>query len=150
MLNDQPFKILMLEDDMDDRYITEAFFTEKGYNIQLEFLEFSDTTIRHLEDQHSSGSLPNLIILDLNMPRRSGMEVLKEIKSHQSLRFIPVVIVSGTAFPREVKECYSLGANSFIQKPVSDQLTNSKIESFIQYWFNIVELPALQPMGSIA
>jgi CheY-like chemotaxis protein len=84
------------------------------------------------------------------MPRKNGFEVLKEIKSHFQFRQIPVVIISGTAYHEEVKECYLLGANSFVQKPLTDKLTQKKIETFVDYWFTVCELPIIQSEPNIA
>ncbi len=84
---------------------------------------------------------PKLIILDKHVPIGSGVEVLKELKVHPVYKKLPIVIVSGTALPYEVAECYALGVNSYITKPSTDALTAKKIESFVNYWFNIVELP---------
>jgi len=140
----------MLDDDHDDRHITETVFAEKGYDVKLEFLDESDKVLTFLEDASIDGTLPHLILLDLNMPRKSGFEVLKEIKSHFQFRQIPVVIISGTAYHEEVKECYLLGANSFVQKPLTDKLTQKKIETFVDYWFTVCELPIIQSEPNIA
>jgi CheY-like chemotaxis protein len=144
------YTILMVEDDHDDRHITQAFFGENGYHINVQVLEDGDKVIGFLEDAAIEGNLPNLILLDLNLPRRDGFEVLKELKSHSQFHVIPVIIVSGTSYPQEVNECYRLGANSFVQKPFTDLLTQKKIESFVEYWFNVSELPLVQPKGNIA
>jgi CheY-like chemotaxis protein len=143
------YTILMVEDDDDDRHITQAFFTEKGYDIDVQFLDNSDRIIPYLEDAAMEGTLPNLILLDLNLPRKNGFEVLKELKTHPQFHLIPVVIVSGTSYPHEVNECYRLGANSFVQKPFTDDLTQKKIETFVDYWFNVTELPLIQPQPNI-
>lgn len=144
------YSILMLEDDHDDRHITESFFSERGYEIDIQFLDESDQLISYLEDAAIQGSLPNMILIDLNMPRKNGYEVLKEVKSHSQFHVIPVIIVSGTAFPADVKECYRLGANSFVKKPFTDQLTQKKIETFANYWFEVSELPEVQSHTNIA
>ena len=136
--------ILMLEDDHDDRHITETFFSERGYDIDVRFLDESDRIVNYLEDAAIEGALPDLILLDLNLPRKNGYEVLKELKAHLQFHLIPIVIISGTAYPGEIKECYRLGANSFIQKPFSDELTQKKIETFVKYWFSVAELPEVE------
>lgn len=140
----------MVEDDHDDRHITESFFADKGYNIDVRFLDESDKVITYLEDAAIEGTVPNLILLDLNLPRKNGYEVLKELKTHSQFHIIPIIIVSGTAYPDEVKECYRLGANSFVQKPFTDQRTREKIETFVNYWFHVNELPEVQSHTNIA
>ena len=150
MNSDKRFNILMVEDDHDDRHITETFFADKGYNIEVSFLDESDKVITYLEDAAIEGTVPNLILLDLNLPRKNGYEVLKELKTHSQFHIIPVIIISGTAYPDEVKECYRLGANSFVQKPFTDQRTREKIETFVNYWFHVTELPEVQSHTNIA
>jgi CheY-like chemotaxis protein len=150
MIQAKHYTILMVEDDHDDRHITKAFFAERGYDINVQFLDDSDKVIGFLEDAAMEGILPNLILLDLNLPRKNGFEVLKELKSHSQFHVIPVIIVSGTSYAQEVNECYRLGANSFVQKPFTDLLTQKKIETFVEYWFNVTELPLIQPQANIS
>lgn len=137
----QPF-ILMLEDDNEDRYITESYFREKGHNVRLEFLTHGPEVMQYLQQcEKDESGYPQLILLDKNVPTGSGMDVLKELKSHPRFRSLPVVMISGSAFPNEIAECYMLGANSYIHKPSTNKLTIQKIESFFNYWFDTVELP---------
>jgi CheY-like chemotaxis protein len=134
--------ILMLEDDTEDRYITESVFKEKGYNIQIDFVTHGHEVMGFLDAHYEkNGACPDLVLLDKNVPTGSGMDVLRELKSHPVYSNIPVVMVSGTAFPKEVAESYRLGVNSYIQKPTGNKETFKKIESFINYWFDTVELP---------
>jgi CheY-like chemotaxis protein len=134
----------MLEDDGDDRYITQAFFVEQGYEVGLEFIVDAFDVMPHLENcLENDTQLPGLIILDRNTPAKSGIEVLREIKTNVDLRHIPVVMISGTAFPAEVAEAYQLGVNSYITKPINHELTVKKIDSCIRYWFETVDLPML-------
>jgi CheY-like chemotaxis protein len=136
--------VLMLEDDGDDRHLTKAFFKDQGYDLGLEFIEEAERVLPFLENcLESSIPLPGLIILDKNTPGKTGFEVLQEIKTNRNLRHVPVVMISGTAFPAEVAEAYRLGVNSYITKPVNHQLTVTKIDTCIRYWFEIVDLPQL-------
>ena len=134
--------ILMLEDDKEDRYITESFFREQGYNIHLEFVTHGHEVIEYL-DRCASEQLPypDLILLDKNVPIGSGMDVLRQLKADDTYRMIPVVMISGTAFPKDVNESYRLGVSSYVLKPYSNEQTSRKISSFITYWFDTVELP---------
>jgi CheY-like chemotaxis protein len=134
--------ILMLEDDSDDRYITENFFSEQKYDIALKFLSAPDEVMPYLSNcLDESQSLPSLILLDKNFPAGSGLEVLTAIKADARFRQIPVVIVSGSDFADDVDESYRLGANSYIVKPFSNEMTEKKIGTFVKYWFDIAELP---------
>ncbi len=129
-------KVLMIEDDMDDRYITQTYFADFGSSIALRFLNGHENVVQYLEDLDRS-ELPELIVLD---PGKRGNDTLQQLKGHTRFREIPVVVVSEITHPATVKEAYRLGANSFIQKPSTLDLTKEKIETFAKYWLEVVEL----------
>lgn len=85
--------------------------------------------------------IPQLILLDLNMPGKDGRKVLDEIRKDPSLKIIPVVIMTTSNNPKDVTECYTMGANSFIRKPVDLDDFYASIENLVQYWFKTVILP---------
>jgi len=137
----QPY-ILMLEDDEDDRHITETFFAANHFQYEVKFLTNSDDVMPFLRQCLAGAqSLPRLILLDKNAPASGGMEVLKSIKSHPKLKIVPVVMISGFSHPGEINESYRLGANSYMSKPFSHEQTAKKIQTFLEYWFDAVELP---------
>jgi CheY-like chemotaxis protein len=141
-MNERLPYILMLDDDSDDRYLTAMLFKEQEYPVDLKFvtntvdvLPFMNRCIKEYQQ------LPSLIILDKNVPSGNGFEVLKELKSNSAFQNIPVVMISGSSNPMEIEECYRLGASSYIVKPMSNELTHKKIDAFVRYWFETVELP---------
>ena len=85
---------------------------------------------------------PSLILLDLNMPRKSGIEALKEIKSDASLRTIPVIVLTTSKAEEDILRTYDLGVNSFIVKPVTFDSLVELVKELGKYWFQLVELPA--------
>lgn len=129
-------RVLMIEDDLDDRYITETYFAQNGYTVKLEFFEGNGDIIQYLSGLQKE-LLPDLIVID---PGKRGNDTLQELKTHPQFREIPVVILSEVTQRTMVKEAYRLGANSFIQKPASHELTKEKIGTFAKYWFDVVEL----------
>lgn len=140
--------ILMLEDDDDDRYFTQTFFSDRGYDIGLEFLTRADDVVPFLQncvDQNLN--LPRLVLLDKNLPSVSGIEALRQVKQHPLFNFLPVVMISGSMFPKDINESYQLGVNSFIVKPHNSDLTAKTIDSFVNYWFNVVELPEVSSLA---
>ena len=142
-----PRYMLMLEDDADDRHITQTFFKDNGYDIDIEFLTNSDELMPYLECcENGFKDLPCMVLLDKNLPAGGGMRVLKDLKSHPVFRMIPVVMLSGTGFPHEVDEAYRQGASSFIIKPLTYELTIKKIQGFLHYWFDTVEFPLAVPV----
>lgn len=88
---------------------------------------------------------PDLILLDLNMPRKDGREALKEIKEDPRLRCIPVVILTTSRAEADIEQSYRCGANSFIPKPVTFESMCEVIRKFSEYWLEVVKLPCTCP-----
>lgn len=135
----------MLEDDGDDREITATFFAEHNYDIRLQFATEGQELMQYL--QHcldANVPLPSLILLDKYIQVNSGIEVLKAIKAHPSLQHIPTIMISGSNMPQDIDLCYKLGANSYIVKPAYNAETARKIGAFVNYWFQVAELPTIQ------
>lgn len=141
-MKSQAAYILMLEDDAEDRYITESYLHELGLNIGLEFVAYPDEVIPFLDKQvGQKKSLPLVILLDKNVPAGSGYEALALLKAHPVYTTVPAVIVSGSGFRTEIEDAYRKGASTYIIKPSTPQLTARKIELFIRYWLEVAELP---------
>ena len=102
--------ILIAEDDADDRFLFKTAFEEKGYKDQIEFVENGIELWRFLQEIEKrtpdKRSFPSFILLDLNMPKKDGREVLREIKQHPIFKKIPVVVFTTTNSENEVKRCY--------------------------------------------
>lgn len=132
--------ILIAEDDADDRFLLKTAFDESGYPYLLKFVENGVEVIRHLReitDRKTEEELPGFILLDLNMPKKDGREVLKELKENKSLKKIPVIIFTTTKNENEISRCYELGANSYVVKPlVYDELVKI-IKAMYSYWFEV-------------
>jgi response regulator RpfG family c-di-GMP phosphodiesterase len=132
----------MLEHDDDDRYITRAVFDENRYPVKINFVENSNDLFAFLISCEKNGlPFPALILLNYNAAPASAIDILGELKNNSKHAHIPVVVLSGTFSPEMVRRCYSMGANSFIQKPSSTALINDKISTFVKYWYDTVELP---------
>lgn len=127
----------MIEDDVDDRYITDKYFLDNGYKISVEYFPSGSEHVVDYLAGLESGRMPQLIL----MSGRYGLEHLAQIKSHEVFRQIPVVVLTEMSHPFTTTEAYRLGASSVIEKPSTHQLTQEKIQAFSKYWFSIVELP---------
>jgi len=148
----RPCTILMADDDPDDRLLVKDALSEckeeAGVAEQLRFVDDGEDLMdyllrrgRHSEEENSPR--PDLILLDLNMPRKDGREALREIRCHPDLKSIPVVIFTTSRAETDIKLVYELGANSFITKPVQfDSLVNT-LSLLARYWLGVVELPTL-------
>jgi CheY-like chemotaxis protein len=134
--------ILMLENDEDDRYITQATFDEHQFNIKIQFAATSPEVFEHLREcEKNTRPFPSLILLDYHATPSNAVEILQELKAQKRYGHIPVVVISGSVKNEIIHACYAAGASSFIQKPSKALDTDAKISSFFQYWFKTVELP---------
>ncbi len=144
--NRRPILILMAEDDEDDRLMTRDALEEANFPYKIRFVEDGVELIDYLHhtgkyEDPDGAPRPELILLDLNMPRKGGRETLKEIKSDEELRRIPVVILTTSEAEVDITATYDLGANSYITKPVRFEGLVKAMESLSQYWFHTVKLP---------
>jgi two-component system, response regulator len=138
--------ILMAEDDSDDRLLAKDAAVECGLGADLCFVEDGAELMDYLKrrGKHNNpiaAARPDLVILDLNMPRKDGREALKEIKSDPELRKIPVVIFTTSRADTDIGLAYELGANSFISKPVAFDALVKVMKVIKAYWFDSVILP---------
>ncbi|GAO42417.1 response regulator [Flavihumibacter petaseus] len=137
--------ILVAEDDADDRFLMETAFAEKGYTEQLAFVENGVELMEFLHNVEANANghnmMPGFILLDLNMPKKDGREVLKELKENHRFRKIPVIIFTTTKNEHEISRCYELGANTYIVKPVGFEALLQTIDSIHSYWLNIARIP---------
>lgn len=136
----QKLFILVAEDDSDDRFLLQTAFNEKGYDDKIEFVENGVELIdflANIQDKKTShDSYPYFILLDLNMPKKDGREVLKEIKQHPVFKKIPIIVFTTTKNENEIKRCYELGANTYVVKPVSFEGLLKVLDDIRAYWYN--------------
>ena len=128
--------VLMLESDSDDLYFTEATLSEIGSQVPVKFVSNSNDLIGYLATEWK----PSLILLSHNAYPLNALELMKQIKNNPEYSAIPVVILSENLTPEYVRYCYRSGANSVITKPSSVEGTQHKIRTFLNYWFQVVEL----------
>ena len=144
--NRNAITILLADDDPDDRMLAKEAFVESRLRNKLEMVEDGEELMDYLQGQGKySGTnakpKPDLILLDLNMPRKDGREALREIKSSPDLRRIPIVVLTTSKADEDVIRTYDLGVNSFITKPVTFEALVEVLTALGRYWFEIVELP---------
>lgn len=138
--------VLIADDDEDDRMFTKEAFEENFDKNEIRFvndgLELLDYLKRRNKYENPINSpRPDIILLDLNMPKMDGREALKEIKSDLKLRTIPIVILSTSNAEQDIIKTYDLGVNCFITKPVSFSAFLEVTKTLGHYWFDIVQLP---------
>ncbi|MFN8286005.1 MAG: response regulator [Chitinophagales bacterium] len=138
------FQVFMADDDKDDRFLMRMAFKEIGIPDSLLLFEDGVFLLEHLDAAQNNGTqFPSLILLDLNMPRLNGLEVLEKIKSKADWRKIPVVIFSTSDRDVDVQRAYELGANSYITKPADFDRLTELVKCLHNYWGNTVTPPLL-------
>lgn len=143
--------ILMADDDPDDRLLVKDALaecgTQPGVTNSMRFVgdgeELMDYLLRRGNfSEPASSPRPDLILLDLNMPRKDGREALREIRANADLRRIPVVVFTTSRADTDISLIYDLGANSFVTKPVAFESLVDTLRHLSRYWLEIVELPS--------
>lgn len=142
---ERPVVILMVEDNPTDVLIAREGFV--GATRMLNTLHVADDGIEAIEFLNQRGKYagaprPDLIVLDLNMPRMNGQEVLAEIKADENLKTIPVVILSTSKSADDIGKAYGLHANCFISKPVDFDEFTEVVQRIQDFWFSLVTLPS--------
>ena len=148
----KPITILMAEDDAEDRMLVKDAWKESRLANELRFVEDGEELMDYL--RHSGkyagpgDSLrPGLILLDLNMPKKDGREVLEEIKADPDLRSIPIVVLTQSKAEEDNIRSYDLGVSSYIIKPVTFDKLVDVTKTLGKYWLEIVELPPTTHRG---
>lgn len=143
-LQSKPIHILLVDDDEDDRYLTQEAFQQHYPNSEISVVEDGEDLLDFLtfggQYAGATHTLPELILLDLNMPRKDGREALREIKASAKLRHIPIVVLTTSDARDDIESSYANGANSFITKPPTFQRLSEITKALGQYWFNVVTI----------
>lgn len=141
---DRPFEILLIEDNSGDVLLTKEAFEEIDYKDHINVARDGEDALDYLYKRgpYERAVRPDLILLDLNLPRKDGREVLQVIKQDESLRSIPVVVLTTSKSDRDIKICYDLHANCYITKPVDFEEFLAIMKQVVDYWLMLVRLPA--------
>jgi len=142
----EKFSILIADDDADDRELIKAAFEENNFRHNIKFVEDGEELLKYLRRKgnyadEADHPLPQIILLDLNMPKKDGREALKEIKTDNYLKYIPVIVLTTSTEQKDVQKIYELGVNSFVIKPVTFRQLVAFANTLGKYWFEFVELP---------
>lgn len=147
-LTPKPIIILLADDSEDDRIMTRDALKESFVLNELREVEDGEELMDYLQRRNEysepqSSPRPGLILLDLNMPRKSGQEALAEIKADALLRRIPVVVLTTSDDESDIIRSYDLGVSSFITKPVTFSELVEVMKTFGKYWIEIVAIPPI-------
>ena len=138
----KPVEVLLVEDDPGDVILTQEGLRASKLHINLHVVDNGEKALAflHREPPYEDAPRPGLIILDLNLPRVNGMEVLKEIKSNEVLQTIPTVILTTSRAEEDVVRSYKLGANCYVSKPLNLDEFVKVVGSIESFWFTVVEI----------
>ena len=148
----KPIHILLAEDNPGDARLTIEGFKDAKVKNEITVVEDGIEALAYLRQQgkYANAVRPDLILLDLNMPRKDGREVLSEIKSDDNLKSIPVLVFTVSSADKDILNSYGLHANAFITKPIDLDEFTAVVKSLEDFWLTIVKLPHGDSVDSIA
>jgi CheY-like chemotaxis protein len=135
--------VLLVEDNEADIDLTREMLAASRFDIRLSVAKDGVEAIEFLENaaNWSEPGRPTLILLDLNLPRKDGRQVLAVIKNNAQFRRLPVVVLSSSDAEKDITSCYDLGANSYIAKPADLNSFREAVRTLENYWLGLVKLP---------
>ena len=136
--------ILHIEDsEIDHEALTRAF-KKIGIQVLITWCKNAEEAHQYLSELEAKDSplrRPSLILLDLNLPKESGLEFLTKVKAHPTLGVIPVIILSSSSKPSDIQSCYVEGANAYLLKPINSKELETKAENIARFWLKDAVLP---------
>ncbi len=135
--------ILLAEDNPGDVFLIKQALNQNGLPYQLAQVSDGEEIMKFLyqQEKYKNSIRPNIIILDLNLPKKHGFDVLKEIKQDEELKIIPIVVLTSSKSEKDIIESYSLHASCYLNKPVDLTEFMAVVKSLKEFWFKFVQLP---------
>ena len=140
----RPARVLLVEDNEADVRLTREALREAGENVRLSAVGDGEQALAYLrrEEGFEGASRPDLVLLDLNLPRKNGLEVLDEMRADEGLTRIPVIVLTSSAASQDVDACYARGANAFVVKPQDLDAFMELIAAIRNFWLEVAQLPS--------
>jgi chemotaxis family two-component system response regulator Rcp1 len=137
-------RVLQVEDNEADVRLTREALREAGEELRLSVVGDGDQALAYLRNEPGFEDVPrpHLVLLDLNLPRKDGVEVLQEMRSDPALAPIPVVVLTSSSEARDVNACYAAGANAFVVKALELDEFIERIGAIREFWLGVAELPS--------
>ncbi|MBD2740160.1 response regulator [Coleofasciculus sp. FACHB-1120] len=149
MLNVSNYTILLVEDDSNDVFLIQRAFRKANLLNPLQVVENGEAAVFYLAGKQPYSDrdrypLPALILLDLKLPRKSGLEVLEWLRQQPDLKRLPVVVLTSSEENRDINRAYDLGANSYLVKPVAFEALLDMVKTLNSYWLIFNQRPKLE------
>lgn len=136
-MTNKTHNVLVVDDDSDDQLLIKMAFEQVSTQYRL---QFASNGVEGLSCIENSRSLPDLILLDLNMPVLDGFEMLHRLKQSTLYRYIPIIILTTSDAQEDIKKAYDLGANSFLTKPSDHQALKDLAKNLHAFWFDVTKM----------
>ena len=136
-----PLEVLLVEDDPGDELLTREALKDASVRMHVATDGVAALAFLRREGAYQAAPRPDLVLLDLNLPRKGGREVLAEIRRDEQLQLIPVIILTTSNYEQDVRSCYSLQANCYVLKPVDFGEFQNMIRTLKDFWLTTVRLP---------
>lgn len=139
----RPVHLLLVEDNAADAFLVKAFLRNSRLTNTLHQVQDGEAAMSFLrqQDEYVDAPRPGLILLDLNLPKKDGREVLEELKADPNLKTIPVIVMTGSAAAQDILMSYELQASCYVTKPSDLDEFNRTMASLEEFWLNYVKLP---------
>ena len=136
-------RILLVEDNAADIRLTEEVLRDAGSGVALDVVRDGEQALAFLRrsGEFADAQRPDLVLLDLNLPRKDGRELLAELKADEDLALLPVIMLTTSRADHDIGQCYDLGANSYIAKPVDLDEFMAVLDAVQSFWLDVVRLP---------
>ncbi len=142
----QPIKVLLVEDDEADVELIRETLLDSKISLKLDIVNDGVDAMRYLsqKDKFSDAMLPDIVILDLNLPRKDGREVIIEMKSEPHLMNIPVVVLTTSDAETDIVRMYDAGVNCYVTKPFGLEQFQNVVKAVEKFWMTVVKLPEMK------
>lgn len=140
---DEPADVLLVEDNPGDARLTQEAFREGNIQVTLHVVTdgIEALDFLHQRREYEDASRPDIVLLDINLPRLNGDEVLAEMREDPDLEHVPVVVLTSSAAQEDVTKLYDLNANAYLTKPIDPDEFIDTVRTLEQFWLSIVRLP---------
>lgn len=145
-MNTRLVEVLLVEDDEAEADLTRETLQDQSISVKLNTVEDGIEAMAYLlqKGEYANAVRPDVILLDLNMPKKDGREVLKELKNDDNFKHIPVLVLTNSSSDKDILIAYQLGANCYLKKPILLDEFAHVLKLIDRFWFNLVTLPIWQ------